>query len=99
MEYLEELFASNTYFENKILYVIKEFEKLFINALNKKGIENEGDQELFTVLANKVKKNYPELESRIEQVIIYYGEEKDTEEKLYYMMKLYALIKEKIENN
>ena len=97
MEYIENLFANNTYYEDKIVYVIKKFEQLFIKMLKDKGMENENEQQLFTVLANKVKKVYPELESKIRQVIVYYGDEQDSEEKLYYMMKLYTIIKDKIE--
>ena len=96
MNYLNDLFKDNTYYEEKIIFLIKEYKKLFVKMLADKGSSDANIDEVFIVLARKVKKLYPELENRIFSLIYYYGSEEDSEEKLYYMLKLYKIIKEKI---
>ena len=93
---LEKLVENNTYYESKIIYVVNEFKRLFEKMLKDKGIKVYADKEFFSALANKTKIYYPELEHKINSVVMFYGSEEDSEEKLYYLLKLYKLIKEKV---
>lgn len=82
------------YYEEKIEYIYDRFKELFIEMLKKKNCPNIDEFIFFSTYAFYTKKYYPELVSKINRVMYYYTEEKDSEEKLEYLMRLYKNIKE-----
>ena len=88
----------NTYYEDRILQLIEEFKELYIRMLRDKNDEMSSN-ELFSIISRKTKSMYPELENKINEVSFYYSNENDSEEKLYYMLNLYKVIKEKVYGN
>ena len=91
--------VKETYYEEKIRILIFEFKKLFVKMIKDKNYNDYNEKDFFSIIAKKVKECYPEMENRIDTVLYYYAEEKDDEEKLENLMKLYKIIKENVYGN
>lgn len=80
--------------EKKVLYIISEFKKLFKKMLIQKGCNEVEKCNSFSMLAIKTREYYPNLATKIDRVLYYYGEVPASEEKLDCLMSLYKIIKE-----
>ena len=85
--------------EKRIVKVLNEFRKLFLQMLKDKGIKNILENSYFAEIAINAKVNYPQVASNINRVLYYYSEEDDSDEKLEDLMNLYQTIKEKVYGN